>query len=139
HAEVREERLVLGVVDPGDRPRHVEVMLGHLADHEVVLVVAGDRRDDVGTVATGLGEVLALAAVMGDDDRSDLVGDLPGATGILLHQGHLVARFDELLGEVVANLAATNDEHEHVRPPGSRPAWPSLRVWRRALPWSWPG
>ncbi len=75
-AEVPEERLVLGVVDPGDRPRDVEVVLGHLADDEVVLVVAGDRGDDVGPVAAGLAEVLALAAVVGDDDRADLVGDL---------------------------------------------------------------
>ena len=63
-AEVPEERLVLGVVDAGDRPRDVEVVLGHLADDEVVLVVAGHRRDDVGPVAAGLAEVLALAAVM---------------------------------------------------------------------------
>ena len=63
-AEVPEELLVLGVVDPGDRPRHVEVVLGHLADHEVVLVVAGDRGHDVRAVRAGLGEVLALAAVV---------------------------------------------------------------------------
>ena len=75
-AEVAEQDLVLGVVDPGDRPRHVEVVLGHLADDEVVLVVAGDRGDDVGPVGAGLGEVLALAAVVRDDDRADLVGDL---------------------------------------------------------------
>ena len=53
-AEVAEERLVLGVVDPGDGPRHVEVVLGHLADDEVVLVVAGHRGHDVGPVAAGL-------------------------------------------------------------------------------------
>ena len=63
-AEVPEERLVLGVVDAGDRARHVEVVLGHLADDEVVLVVAGHRGDDVGPVAAGLAEVLALAAVV---------------------------------------------------------------------------
>ena len=75
-AEVPEERLVLRVVDPGDRPRDVEVVLGHLADDEVVLVIAGHGGHDVGPVAAGLGEVLALAAVVGDDDRADLVGDL---------------------------------------------------------------
>ena len=65
HAEMAEEGLVLRVVDPRDRPRHVEVVLGHLADDQVVLVVAGDRGHDVGPVATGLAEVLALAAVVG--------------------------------------------------------------------------
>ena len=64
HAEVPEERLVLGVVDAGDRPRDIEVVLGHLADDEVVLVVAGHGRDDIGPVRPGLAEVLALAAVV---------------------------------------------------------------------------
>ena len=63
HAEVPEELLVAGVVDARDRARHVEVVLGHLADDEVVLVVAGDRGDDRGPVGAGLGQVLALAAV----------------------------------------------------------------------------
>ena len=76
HAEMPEQRLVLRVVDPRDRPRHVEVVLGHLADDEVVLVVAGYRGHHVGPIAAGLAEVLALAAVVGDDDRADLVGDL---------------------------------------------------------------
>ena len=63
-AEVLEQRLVRRVVDPGDRPRDVEVVLRHLADHEVVLVVAGHRGHDVGPVGAGLGQVLALAAVV---------------------------------------------------------------------------
>jgi hypothetical protein len=91
-AQVLEETLVLGVVDPGDRPRHVEVVLGHLADDEVVLVVAGDRGHDVGPIGPGLAEVLALAAVVRDDDRPDLLGDLRGAGPIALHQGDLVTR-----------------------------------------------
>ena len=75
-AEVPEQRLVLGVVDSGDRPRDIEVVLCHLADDEVVLVVTGDGRHDIGTVAAGFAEVLALAAVVGDHDRTDLVRDL---------------------------------------------------------------
>ena len=40
---------------------------------------------------------------------------------VLLHEGHLVARFDQLLGQVVPDLAAADDEHEHrLRPPRSR-------------------
>src|SRR5262249_41077251 len=54
HAEVLEQLLVLRVVDPGDRPRDVEVVLGHLADDEVVFVVARDRRDDVRSVGACL-------------------------------------------------------------------------------------
>jgi hypothetical protein len=114
HAEVLEEALVLGVVDPGDRSRHVEVVLRHLADDEVVLVIARNRGDDVGPVGAGLGEVLALAAVMRDDDRTDLLGDLRGANPIALHQRDLVAGRYELAGQKVPDLAAANDDNEHV-------------------------
>ena len=70
HAEVPEELLVARVVDARDGPRHVEVVLGHLADDQVVLVVAGDRGDDGGTVGARLLEVLALAAVAVEHDAS---------------------------------------------------------------------
>ncbi len=118
HAEVAEQRLVLRVVDPGNRAGDVEVVLGHLADHEVVLVIPGDRCDDVGAGATGLAEILAFAAVVRDHDRADLVGDLVGPAPILLHEHHLMAALDELLREVVPDLSAADDEHEHLRPPG---------------------
>ena len=80
---------------------------------EVVLVVAGDRGHDVGPVRAGLAEVLALAAVVGDDDRADLVGDLLRARLVLLQEHDLMAGLDELLGQVIADLAAADDEHEH--------------------------
>ena len=39
-AQVAEEPLVAGIVDARDGARHVEVVLGHLADDQVVLIVA---------------------------------------------------------------------------------------------------
>ena len=107
HAEVPEEVLVARVVDARDGARHVEVVLGHLADDEVVLVVAGDRGHDGGPVGAGLGEVRALAAVAVDDDGAQLVADALGGPGVLLHEHELVALGQELLGEVEADVAAT--------------------------------
>src|SRR4051812_21342936 len=112
-AEVAEQLLVLRVVHPRDRARHVEVVFRHLADDEIVLVVAGDGRDDVRPVRPRLAEVLALAAVVRDHDGPDLVRDLRRARGILLEEDDLVARLDELFGEVEADLSSADDEHEH--------------------------
>jgi hypothetical protein len=58
--EVSKELLVLGVVHARDRARHIEMMLRHLADHEVVLVIARDCGHDRGPVGAGLREMLAL-------------------------------------------------------------------------------
>ncbi len=113
HAEVPEQRLIARVVHPRDGPRHIEVMLGHLAHHEVVLVVAGHRGDDSGPVGSGLREVLALAAIACEHDRADLVRDLLGPHAILLQEHQLVAGGDEFLGQVVADLATAHDDHVH--------------------------
>src|SRR5712671_2913008 len=113
HPEVLEQLLVLRVVDPGDGPRDVEMMLCHLADDEVVLVVARHGGDDVSAVAAGLPEVLALAAIVGNDDGTDLVGDLTRPLKLLLHEHDLMAGLDELLGQVIADLAAADDQYEH--------------------------
>ena len=109
----RKSSSFLGLLTRAIVRRHVEVVLGHLADDEVVLVVAGDRGHDVGPGAAGLAEVLALAAVVGDHDRADLVGDLVRPGAVLLHEDDLVAVLDELLGQVVADLPAADDEDEH--------------------------
>src|SRR5450759_1187160 len=113
HPEKLEERLVLRVVDPGDRLRDGEVVLRHLADHEVVLVVARDGGDDVRAVRTRVGEGASLAAVLRDHDRPDLIGDLVGPTAILLHEHHFVAGLGELAGQVVADLPSAYDKDEH--------------------------
>src|SRR5262249_28843809 len=96
-----------------DGPRHVEVVLGHLAHHEVVLVVAGDGSHDGGTIGAGLREVLALAAVASEDDGADLVRDLARPCAVLLEEHELMARGKELRGEVVADLAAARDDAVH--------------------------
>ena len=111
--EVLEQVFVFRVVDAGDRARHVEVVLRHLADDKVVLVVAGHCRHDVSPVRARLAEVLALAAIVGDHDRPDLVGDLVGPRTVLLHQDDFVAGLDQLLGQVIADLATANDQNEH--------------------------
>ncbi len=99
------------------------MVLGHLADDEVVGVVAGDRGHDRGTVGAGLGKVRALAAVAVDDHRAQLVADTLRSSRVLLHEHDLVAFGQQLLGQVEADAASTYDDHEHV----SGPRW-----WRRA-------
>ena len=117
-----EERLVLRVVDARDGARHVEAHLGHLARDQVVLVVAGDRRHDVGARHAGLRLVAPFAAVVGDHDAAQLVGDRPGAARVLLDHDDLVARGEQLLGQVVADVSAADDDHVH------QPASPSGRA-----------
>src|SRR5665811_269055 len=89
------------------------MVFGHLADHEVVLVVAGDRRHDIRPVRARVREGASFAAVLRDDDRADLIGDLLGAAAILLHEHDFVARFGEFAGQVVANFPAAHHQDKH--------------------------
>src|SRR5207247_11227445 len=76
-------------------------------------VVAGARVADVAAVRASRAEVLALAPVVGHDDGTELVDDLRGARPVLLHEHDLVPALDELLGQVVADLSAADDQDEH--------------------------
>jgi hypothetical protein len=53
------------------------------------------------------------AAVVGDDDAAELVGDETGASRVLLDDDHLVAGREQLLGQVVADVPATDDHDVH--------------------------
>ncbi len=122
--ELAEELLVLRVVDAGDRARDVEPHLRDLAGGEVHGVVAGDGGHHVGAAHAGLRLVSALAAVVGDDDAAQLVGDLARAGRVLLDDDDLVPGGEQLLGQVVADVAAADDHDVHRYSP------PSLAVAR---------
>src|SRR5205807_10049056 len=62
-----EELDVVGVVDPGNRARHVEFALGQLAGDQVVLVVTGGADHDIGTLDAGGGEEGHLVTVTAHD------------------------------------------------------------------------
>jgi hypothetical protein len=91
------------------------VVFRHLADDQVVLVVARDGGHDVRAVGTGLRQVAALASVAVEDDAADLVRDLTRAPRVLLHEYELVARGQQLLGQVVTDLATADDDHVHAQ------------------------
>ena len=124
HAEVPEELLVLRVVDARDGARHVEMVLRHLADDEVVLVVAGHRGDDGRAVGAGLGEVLALAAVALQRRSAELVGDLARpALSFSMSTTSWPARAAPWSGSSRPAAADDDDEHQLMRPPVfARPA-----------------
>ena len=66
---------VAGVVAAGDDPLAEVLLLGDLADEDVVLVVAGDRHDEVGALDAGALEHPQLGAVAVLDGVLELLLD----------------------------------------------------------------
>jgi hypothetical protein len=121
-AEQLEGLEVPRVVDAGDDPVAEVLLLGDLADQQVVLVVARDRDDEVGALDARalehpqLGRVAVLHGVL------ELLLDDQVAAALLLDQRDLVALLDELAGEVPADLAAAaDDDVQPRRGPPRRP------------------
>ena len=132
-AEQAEVLEVARIVDPGDDPLDAVLLLGHLADEDVVLVVAGDRDDQVGALDAGALEDPQLGGVAVLDGVLELLLDHAEAAMVGLDERYLALLGDELAGEVPAHLARPGDDHVHrrdtFRTPGPR-WWPGR--WRPA-------
>src|SRR5439155_23910985 len=76
-------------------------------------VVAGHGGHHVCPAHAGFGLVPAFAAIVGDHDAAQLIGDLPRTVGILLDDHNLVPGSEELAGQVIAHLSASDDDHVH--------------------------
>ena len=114
-SEQVEVRLVARVVDARDHVRHAVPVARQLADDDVVLVVSGDRDDDVGRPLNAgalereeLGRVALVHLVL------ELALELVEAPAALLDQRHLVTCSDQCAGEVRADLAAARDQDVHL-------------------------
>ena len=99
------------VVDAGDDPLAEVLLLGDLADQQVVLVVAGDRHDEVRALDAGALEHPQLGGVAVLDGVLELLLDRQVAPAVLLEDGDLVALLDELPRQVPADLAGAGDDH----------------------------
>ena len=107
-------RLVARIVHARDHLGHAVLLLRDLRDHHVVLVVAGERKHDVGRPRDAgaleyedLGRVTALHLVL------ELVLEPLEAVAALLDEGHLAAEPEQRARDVRADLAAARDDHVH--------------------------
>src|SRR3954454_8086902 len=101
------------VVDARDDPSDEVLLLRHLADEDVVLVVARDGDDEVGALDARALEDPQLGGVAVLDRVLELFLDRQVAAAVVLDQRDLVPLADQLAGEVPADLAASGDDDVH--------------------------
>ena len=108
-------RLVARVVDARDHLRNAVLLAGELADHEVVLVVPGQRGDDVRRPGDpGALEDVDLGRVAEDHVVLELLLEPLEAVAPLLDQRHLALPvLEERPREVGADLPAACDQDVH--------------------------
>ena len=89
------------------------LLLGHLADEDVVLVVAGDRDHEVGALDAGALEHPQLGRIAVLDGVLELFLDGQVASARGLDQRDLVVLADQLAGQVAPDLAGAGDDRVH--------------------------
>src|SRR4051794_37765421 len=112
-AEQLEVLEVPRVVDAGDDALDEVLLLGDLADEHVVLVVAGDRDDEVRALDARALEHPQLGRVAVLHRMLELLLDDEVAAPLALDERDLLALVDELARQVPADLAAADDEDIH--------------------------
>src|SRR5829696_1783618 len=127
-AQQLEVREVARVVAAGDDPLAEVLLLGDLADEEVVLVVPGDGDDQVCALDARALEHPQLRRVAVLDRVLELLLDRQVAAPVLLDHRHLVAAFEQLAREVPADLARTGDDHVQTRHQASSAAFSSCSI-----------
>ena len=90
--------------------------LRDLADQHVVLVVAGHRDHHVGALDPGPLEHPELRGVAVGDVVLELLLDRQVAAPVALDHRHLVVLFEQLAGQVPADLAGADDDDVHQAP-----------------------
>src|SRR6185295_8765478 len=86
------------------------LLLGDLADQQVVLVVAGDGHDEVGALDARALEHPQLGGVAVLDGVLELLLDGQIAAPVLLDAGDLMALLQQLAREVPADLPRAGDD-----------------------------
>src|SRR5204863_2413981 len=104
---------VAGVVAAGDDALAEVLLLGDLADEDVVLVIARDGHDEVRALDPGPLVHPRLRAVAVLDGVLELLLDAQVGAAVLLDERDLLPVADELAGEVEPDLAAADDDHVH--------------------------
>src|SRR6188768_4257680 len=68
-AEHPKQLLILRVIDPGDGAPDLKLLLGDLADDEVVFILAGNGDDDISSPGAGRGEHAGFRRISLDEYR----------------------------------------------------------------------
>jgi hypothetical protein len=122
-------RLVAGIVDARDHFRDIKFLPGELADDDVVLVVAGDRDDDVRRPAeAGPLEDEDLGRVAVDRAVLELLLEALVARLLLLDEDELVAEREQRPGDADPDLPSSHDDDEHQLPPAESTLWLSSAI-----------
>jgi hypothetical protein len=92
---------------------HPELLLGEQGDHEVVLVVAGDRGDDIGVGGLDCLERGHLTCVAEEPLHRSVGSEAVEDRGCLIDERDHVSGGLQLIGHVSADAARTGDDHVH--------------------------
>src|SRR5204862_5379006 len=120
---------VAGVVAAGDDPIAEVLLLGDLADEDVVLVVAGDGHDEMRALDARPLEHPQLGAVAVLHGMLELLLDAQVGGAVGLDERDLLPVADQLAREVQPDLAAADDDDVH-----QDAAISAMASWNIAMP-----
>ena len=135
-AEHAEELLIFRVINAGDRPTDMKLLLGDLTNDEIVLVLPGDRNDDISARCPRGDEGASLCGIARDGHCAENFIDLDNPVSIPFDQKDFVSFGQEMLRKLETHFASSrhDDVHLYSDPPrGPAFSLPARMTWSRMI------
>ena len=118
-AEAAEYLFPPGIGYPGDYLGHAEDIPGQLSDHQVGIVVPGDRDYNITAFDTGMTQHILVNGNSHRKHTGKGVRKFRSSFGVAVHNRYLIAHVIQYIGKLGTGIAAADDQNIHNNPPGA--------------------
>src|SRR4030043_534351 len=113
NAQLLEDFLIFGIVNPSDSSRHPKFMFSYLTGNQVVLILIGSCYKHLSPGYASLSQSSHFTAIPSNTHASHFILKVFTLGRILIQHQYLMPFLQQCFTQVIADAATTNDYYVH--------------------------